>query len=125
MSPKRRALSGLALILLAAAATARAQPADGPMRVLEASPAARSVMDGPRQEFFVRFSAPVDHHASRLSILQEGREVRSLQPRLNASPDTLYAVAGGLPPGAYVLRWEAKAMRGGATLEGTQPFTVR
>jgi methionine-rich copper-binding protein CopC len=125
MLPIRRALSG-PLLALALLATGRALAQDAsPMRVIEVSPATRTVLDGNRQEFFVRFSAPVDHHASRLAILQDGREVRSLQPRLNASPDTLHAVAGGLPPGAYPLRWEAKAMRGGPVLDGRVPFTVR
>jgi methionine-rich copper-binding protein CopC len=111
----------LALLLLAPAARA----ADPPMQVIETRPAARSVMDGNRQEVFVRFDGPVDHHASRLALLQGDRLVRQLEPRLTASPDTLYAIAGGLAPGAYVLRWEAKSRRDGRMSEGQLDFTVR
>ena len=97
-----------------------------PMRVLEVSPSARAVMDGNRQEFAVRFDAPVDHAGSRLTILNEdGQPVRTLAPRLGASPDTLYAIAGGLPPGAYRLRWEARSRRDGGMTEGTLDFRVR
>ncbi len=111
----------LALGLLAAAPS-RAEP----MRVLEVSPAARTVMDGNRQEFVVRFDAPVDHGASRLVILRrDGELVRTLAPRLGASPDTLYAIAGGLAPGAYRLRWEARSRRDGTLTEGTLDFQVR
>ena len=111
----------LALGLLAAAPS-RAEP----MRVLEVSPAARTVMDGNRQEFVVRFSEPVDHGASRLEVLRrDGELVRTLAPRLGAAPDTLYAIAGGLAPGAYRLRWEARSRRGGTPTEGTLDFQVR
>jgi copper resistance protein C len=110
----------LALGLLAAAPSLAE-----PMRVVEVSPAARTVMDGNRQEFVVRFSEPVDHGASRLVILrQDGELVRTLAPRLGAAPDTLYANAGGLAPGAYRLRWEARSRRGGMPAEGTLDFQV-
>ena len=76
-----------------------------PMRVLEVSPDARTFMDGSRQEFTARFNAPVNHAASRLAVLrQDGTLVRNLAPRLGASPDTLYVIAGGLTPGLYRLR---------------------
>ena len=105
-----------------AAAPSQAEP----MRVLEVSPAARTFMDGNRQEFAVRFDAPVDHGASRLVIQrQDGELVRTLVPRLSASPDTLYAIAGGLAPGAYRLRWEARSRHDGTVTEGTLDFQVR
>lgn len=110
----------LALALLAASPLA-AQT----LRVMDSSPTARSVMDGNRQEVFVRFDHPVDHNASRLEILQGEAVLRVLRPRLGASPDTLYAATGGLPPGAYVLRWVARAQRDGTMTEGRLDFTVR
>lgn len=96
-----------------------------PMRVLESSPSARGVMSGNREEFFVRFSEPVNHNTSRLVILRDGQEVRVLQPRLNSSPETLYALAGNLPAGSYVLRWIARSSRDGATTEGMIEFSIR
>jgi methionine-rich copper-binding protein CopC len=97
----------------------------GAMRALETSPAARSIMDGNRQEFILRFQGPVDHAGSSLSVLQDDRVVRKLQPRLGASPNTLFAIAGGLAPGAYTLRWVAKSHRSGTMIEGGLDFTVR
>ncbi|MBX9697949.1 MAG: copper resistance protein CopC [Acetobacteraceae bacterium] len=113
------------LPLLLAAGLIAAPAAAEPMRVLAVSPSAHSVMDGARQELSVRFDGPVDHHRSRLLILRGDQVVRDLAPRLGASPDTLYAVAGGLPAGAYTLRWVARTARDGATSEGQLEFTVR
>ncbi len=105
------------------AGVALAQPA--PMRVMESLPSARGVMSGNSEEFFVRFSEPVNHNDSRLVILRDGQEVRVLQPRLRSAPEVLYAQAGNLAPGAYVLRWTARSGRDGRTSEGMIEFTVR
>ena len=111
----------LALLFLLLAAPAEAQM----LHMMEASPAARSVMQGQAQEFFVRFDGPVDRHASRL-ILQRGDAViRELRPRLGASPNTLYAVAGSLAPGDYILRWVVTPQGGGVPSMGGLDFTVR
>jgi len=95
------------------------------MRVLDTLPRANSTMAGNRQEFSVRFDGPVDHNTSRLEVMRGEAVVRVLQPRLNANPDTLYAIAGGLPAGAYVLRWHAVARRGGEATEGSLAFSIR
>lgn len=94
------------------------------MRVIESSPRAASMMDGARQEIRVRFNHPVDHNGSRLMVVQDGRVVRTLRPRLGASPDTLYAVAGSLAPGTYVLRWAVKSRRDGGMTDGGFEFMV-
>lgn len=109
----------LALLLLPMLAQAQQ------MRVLDTLPRANSTMAGNRQEFSVRFDGPVDHNTSRLELVQGETVVRVLQPRLNANPDTLYAIAGGLPPGDYVLRWHAVARRGGGATEGSLAFSIR
>jgi methionine-rich copper-binding protein CopC len=120
--PPRAPSLALLLALLAAPAPAAAQA----MRMVESSPAARTAMDGPGGEVWVRFSAPVDHAGSRLLILRgDGEVVRTLRPRLNAAPDALYAETGGLAPGRYVLRWEARPRPGGPVETGTFEFTVR
>lgn len=118
--PARRSLLPTLLALLPATAVAETA-----MRMLDSAPVARSVMDGNRQEFRVRFSHPVDHNASRLIVLQADRALRTLRPRLGASPDTLYAAAGSLPAGDYALRWLATSARDKSTLQGELPFTVR
>jgi methionine-rich copper-binding protein CopC len=120
--PPRAPNLALLLSLLAAPAPAAAQA----MRMVESSPAARTAMDGPGREVWVRFGAPVDHAGSRLLILRgDGEVVRTLRPRLNAAPDVLYAETGGLAPGPYVLRWEARPRPGGPVETGTLEFTVR
>lgn len=118
--PRLRLLLPL-LALLAAAPAAKAEP----MRVIDSTPRARSAMDGNRQEFSVRFDRPVDHNVSRLFVQRGDTVLRTLQPRLGASPDTLYAVAGGLAPGDYVLRWRTRPQGGQEMTEGSFDFTVR
>lgn len=118
--PTRRLLPGL-LLLGASAGAAWAEP----MRVIESSPRHAATMDGNRQEFRVRFSQPVDHNVSRLLVRQGDRTIRTLRPRLGASPDTLYAVAGGLRPGDYVLQWQARPRGGAEMTEGAFDFSVR
>ena len=112
----------LASLLLAAGAAA--QPAE-PMRLLEARPAARSIMTGSLQEFFLRFDRPVDHNRSRLEVVQDGQVVRTLQPRLQAQPNVLFATAGSLPAGAYSLRWHALGTSDNERAEGSFEFSVQ
>jgi methionine-rich copper-binding protein CopC len=114
----------VALLFGACVAAAAPAWAEGP-RMVEASPAARSVMNAQNQEFFIRFDVPVDHHAARLELLRGGEVVRSLHPRLQSQPNTLYATAGSLAPGAYVLRWSVQNPATGARSSGTLDFSVR
>ncbi|MBS7791929.1 hypothetical protein KTR66_18160 [Roseococcus sp. SDR] len=114
-------MARLLLILLALAAPARAEM----LHMMEASPTPRSVMQGAAQEFFVRFDGPVDHQASRLIVTRGDLVIRTLRPRLGASPNTLYAVAGGLPAGDYVLRWVVAPRAGGVPSMGGLDFTIR
>jgi methionine-rich copper-binding protein CopC len=116
--PRRRALPLLAV-------TATPAAAQEPPRMLVAEPAARSVMNAQNQQFFLRFSGPVDHHASRLNVLQGGVVLRELQPRLGEQPNTLYASSGALPPDDDRLEWSAMPMRGGPAVRGALDFSVR
>jgi hypothetical protein len=52
-----------------------------PMHVMESRPGAEAVMDGTQTEFFIRFGSPVDHAASVLTVLQDGRVIQVLHPR--------------------------------------------
>jgi hypothetical protein len=95
------------------------------LHMMESNPAARSVTQGQAQEFFVRFDGPVDHQALRLMIQRGDVVLRTLRPRLGASANTLYAVAGSLPPGDCVLRWVAAPRAGGVPSQGALDFTIR
>ena len=91
---------------------------------MDSAPKAEAVIGEPGSSFFVRFDRPIDHIHSRLSIWRDGRPVEHLQPRLQSSPDVLFARAPTLPPGQYMLRWSVRTMEGVKVIEGDIPFTI-
>jgi methionine-rich copper-binding protein CopC len=110
-----------ALAMLLPAGPARAAA----MHVMESRPTAQAVMDGGQTAFFVRFDGPVDHAASVLTVLRDGKVVQTLHPRLNSRPNTLYSAVRHLAPGGYTLHWTTRPMRGSDVSEGDIPFSVR
>jgi methionine-rich copper-binding protein CopC len=118
-SIRRLALVGL--FAIAFAASARAQD----VQVMDSAPKAQAVIGEPGSSFFVRFDRPIDHVHSNLSIWRDGRRVEQLQPRLQSSPDVLFARAPTLPPGEYLLRWTVRTMEGVKVIQGDIPFTVK
>ena len=93
--------------------------------VLDSAPKAKAVIGEPSSEFFVRFDRPIDHIHSRLSIWRDGRLVEHLQPRLESSPDVLFARAPTLPSGEYMLHWTVRTMQDVKVTQGNIPFTVK
>ena len=73
---------------------------------------------------FVRFDRPVDHEHALITITRGGRVVETLHPRLDSSPDVLFARAPRLPRGDYALHWSVKQMVGTEVTEGNVPFMV-
>lgn len=116
-----RRLVMVGLFALAFSASAMAQD----VRVTDSAPKAEAVIGEPSSSFFVRFDRPIDHIHSRLSIWRDGRLVEYLQPRLQSSPDVLFARAPTLAPGQYMLRWTVRTMEGVKTTEGDIPFTIK
>ena len=53
------------------------------------------------------------------------RLVEHLQPRLESSPDVLFARAPTLPPGEYMLHWTVRTMQDVKVTQGNIPFTVK
>jgi methionine-rich copper-binding protein CopC len=94
------------------------------MHVVQSRPAALAVMDGSQTEFFVRFDGPVDHAGSVLSVMQDGRLVQLLHPRLNTQPNTLYSGVRRLAPGAYTLHWAAYSLKDHSLSQGTINFRI-
>ena len=94
------------------------------MRVVESYPAQDESLDGRSEDFFVRFSGPVDHLKSRLFIAQSGKVLVTLNPRLDSAPNTLFARRGPLSPGDYEMSWIAYSGTGQET-GGIVPFSVR
>lgn len=113
-------LAGGSAGLIGAPLGARAQS----LNVLESAPKAHAVIGGRSSAFYVRFDRPVDHPDSRLAVLQNGRVVEVLHPRLESAPEVLFARAPTLPPGDYTLQWRVGMPPGSGPLEGEIPFTV-
>ena len=118
-SIRRPALVGLFAIAFAASASAQ------DVQVMDSAPKAQAVIGEPSSSFFVRFDRPIDHVHSNLSIWRDGRRVEQLQPRLQSSPDVLFARAPTLPPGEYLLRWTVRTMEGVKVIQGDIPFTIK
>jgi methionine-rich copper-binding protein CopC len=116
-----RCLVVLGLFAMAFSASAGAQD----VLVLDSAPKAKAVIGEPSSSFFVRFDRPIDHIHSRLSIWRDGQVVEHLQPRLESSPDVLFARAPTLPPGEYMLHWAVRTMQDVKVIEGNIPFTVK
>jgi methionine-rich copper-binding protein CopC len=118
-SIRRLVLIGLFTMTFSASATAQ------DVQVMDSAPKAQAVIGEPGSSFFVRFDRPIDHIHSRLSIWRDSQLVEYLQPRLQSSPDVLFARAPTLPPGQYMLRWTVRTMEGVKVIEGDIPFTIR
>jgi methionine-rich copper-binding protein CopC len=116
---RRLVLIGLFAMTFSASATAQ------DVQVMDSAPKAQAVIGEPGSSFFVRFDRPIDHIHSRLSIWRDSQLVEYLQPRLQSSPDVLFARAPTLPPGQYMLRWTVRTMEGVKVIEGDIPFTIR
>lgn len=95
------------------------------VRVVESAPQASAVVEGRSSEFFVRFDRPVDHIHSVLAITRDGQVVEKLQPRLESSPEVLFARAPTLAPGDYKLHWAVRTMTGADVIRGDIPFSVK
>ena len=116
-----RRLLIVGLFAMAVSASASAQN----VSVLDSAPKAQAVIGEPSSSFYVRFDRPIDHIHSNLSIWRDGRLVEQLQPRLESSPDVLFARAPTLPPGEYLLRWTVRTMEGTQVTQGDIPFTIK
>jgi methionine-rich copper-binding protein CopC len=126
MNVSRRIAAGL---LLSAIICASWVCASGPamaeeMRVMQSTPAANAVVDSRTSAFFVHFDRPVDHIRSTLEVMQDGKLVEKLQPRLESAPEVLFARAPTLPPGKYVLHWAVRTVAGEERIQGDIPFSV-
>lgn len=119
---RRAALApGFLVAALLWGSPARAEP----MHVMSSSPLASAVMTGSETEFFIEFDRPVDHAASRLSVLRDGQVVQVLHPRLRSRPNFLYSGVRRLAPGDYSLRWSTRPAHDREASEGEIAFTVR
>ncbi|HEX8837142.1 MAG TPA: copper resistance CopC family protein [Candidatus Acidoferrum sp.] len=105
-----------ASLLLSASAFAHAV-------LLESSPALKSSISGPDVPLRLRFNVRVDAARSRLTLVDPGGSLQTLEISRQDPPNMLSAQARGLRPGVYRLRWQVLASDGHIT-RGEIPFTV-
>jgi methionine-rich copper-binding protein CopC len=94
------------------------------VHVLDSAPKAHARIGSRSSEFFVRFDRAVDHAKSRLVIMQNGKAIETLHPRLESAPEVLFARAPTLPAGDYLLHWAVVTLRGAEAIQGDIPFKV-
>jgi methionine-rich copper-binding protein CopC len=95
-----------------------------PLHVRESYPAAEMILDGRNAQYIVRFDGWVDHAASRLDIIADGKIVATLVPTGDSEPDVLAASSPVLASGRYQLHWRAKSVPDGDFSDGLIAFTV-
>jgi copper resistance protein C len=91
--------------------------------VVESAPASDSSVAGPEIPITLRFNSRLDHQRSRLTLIGPDGTERRLTLSQASAPDILQAMASGVAPGAYKLRWQVLAIDGHIT-RGDIPFRV-
>lgn len=120
----RRRLMIAAPLMAIVIRQAGAQQATDEVRVTESAPAANAHIGRKSSAFFVRFDRPIDHIKSTLVIKQGDKVIERLHPRLESSPQVLFASAPTLPPGQYMLHWTVITLQGTKAIAGDIPFHV-
>jgi methionine-rich copper-binding protein CopC len=93
------------------------------MHIRDSTPAPEAIIQGRHAEYVIRFDGPVDHLMSLMQIIQNGRLVQSLTPRIDSAVDVLFASGEAPAPGKYLLHWEVRSVDGEMT-SGDIPFSV-
>jgi len=109
-------LTLVALLILVASASGHAV-------LLESSPALKGAVAGPDVSIKLRFNVRIDASRSRLTLVRPDGSTQPLEISKQSPADSLLANAAGLPPGAYVLRWQVLASDGHIT-RGEISFSV-
>jgi len=112
--------AGALIVMVTVCGVAEARP----LNVRDSAPAAGAIFDDRNRQYVIRFDGSVDHRASRIEIIQEGKVVKQLVPSLDSEPDVLAASAPALPPGRYELHWRVHSLPEGDFSEGSIAFTV-
>ena len=92
--------------------------------LLESSPALKGTVTGPDVAIKLRFNVRIDRGRSRLSLIEPGEKLQTLEIGKQSAADTLVSNASGLAAGEYRIRWQVLASDGHIT-RGEIPFTVK
>ena len=85
----------------------------------------QSVTVGERStELLLRFDRPINHAASWLSLIRDGRVIESVHFRLETAPNVLFARIRTPEPGHYIVRWTVCPEGSDDRYDGELPFTV-
>lgn len=124
MMLRRLTIAALLTVAASPLATLGAQQPTDEVNVTESEPKANARIGRKSSAFFVRFDRPVDHIKSTLVIKQGDKVIERLHPRLESSPQVLFAAAPTLPPGDYLLHWTVITLQGTKAISGDIPFQV-
>jgi methionine-rich copper-binding protein CopC len=111
------ALAALAWVVVAAS------PALAHAIIVEATPAVGAVLHAGTIDVRLRYNSRIDHHRSRLMVLDAIGKETAVALDDNAPADVITAHISGLAPGDYRLRWQVLALDGHIT-RGDIPFSV-
>ena len=91
--------------------------------IVEASPQVGAVLHGGAVEVRLRFNSRIDHHRSRLVLLDAVGKETVVTLNDDTPADVITAHISSLVPGDYRLRWQVLALDGHIT-RGDIPFSV-
>ena len=117
LSCRFTAFAALAWVVLAAS------PALAHAIIVEATPAVGAVLHAGTIDVRLRFNSRIDHHRSRLMVLDAIGKETAVATDDNTPADVITAHISGLAPGQYRLRWQVLALDGHIT-RGDIPFSV-
>ena len=90
-----------------------AAPAAAHSLLLDASPAANSVVTAVPREVALRFNNRIEKRLSRITVLDEGGRARALAIAVtDGGADRLTAAVPALAPGAYRVEWHVLSTDG-------------
>lgn len=92
--------------------------------LLQAVPAAGSVLAGPSIQVELKFNSRIDGKRSRISLITPDNQEENLSIGPQPSPEVLTAPAKHLLPGAYKIHWQVLAIDGHIT-RGEVPFRIK
>lgn len=117
LSCRFAAFAALAWVVLAAS------PALAHAIIVEATPVVGAVLHAGTIDVRLRFNSRIDHHRSRLMVLDAIGKETAVATDDNTPADVITAHISGLAPGQYRLRWQVLALDGHIT-RGDIPFSV-
>ena len=114
---RRLAAPFLIVVLLVVSASAHSL-------LLDASPAAGSVLAAPPRALALRFNNRIEKRLSRLRLVDEQGQKRELEVEVDGAADRLTAPVTSVAPGRYRVEWQVLSTDG-HVVSGRYSFTVK